>query len=151
MPGKSGTIARIALVLALSLVLATGAARYLKADVGTLASDVLPEKAQLAYEPYEVDSLPAWFEESLFSSAEASELYASESDGVYGLIMNAPVVDVFSSICKSMEDRGWLRVESGLDYCSTFLRESGAPSWALVSCTPVGNATSVVVSAKGGV
>lgn len=105
---------------------------------------------RLARNAYEVESMPIWFEDELFSVAGATELYANEDESVFGLTMGGPAEEAFSSICADMEERGWLQVESGMAYCATFLREEGEPTWVLVGCTPVGDAVSIVVGTDGG-
>lgn len=124
----------------------------LLAGCSSEAKDTLIEIASdhpLSHEAYRTASLPSWFAEELFNEAQATEIYANEEGTVFGINASKSPTAAFDEICSSMENKGWLRVESGMPHCSTFIREEGDPSWALVSCTNVGGSTCIVVCVKG--
>ncbi|MBR5260385.1 MAG: hypothetical protein IKV48_07980 [Eggerthellaceae bacterium] len=108
----------------------------------------LADKPLLSYETYQTSSLPLWFSEELFDESQATELYANEDETIFGLNVDKSPAASFNEICTSMESKGWVRIESGMEHCATFIREQGDPSWALVSCTNTGSGTSIVVCAK---
>lgn len=150
MDKESCLICRVALVVVLVLILAIGLSRLGDGSVSSGVIDIVGVGEELAYGAYEVESFPPWFEDLLFPASDAAEMYASEKDGLFGMTLPGSVDDVFPFVRSCMEDRGWLCVESGLEGCATFLRETGDPSWALISCAPVGDEVSVVVNVKGG-
>lgn len=139
---KSSHSTRAVLACSIGLIL-LGSLTGCSPDTSNLPID-LPNEHLLSHETYRIASLPTWFAEELFDETQAEDMYANETETVFGLNVSKNPTAVFRDICTSMESKGWIRIESGINHCSTFIRETGSPSWALVSCTSVGNSTCIV-------
>ncbi len=70
----------------------------------------------------------------------------SNSDGsVIGFTSSSPPKKAFDEVGRSMVERGWTAVPSGVEACGSFVKSEGALKWAYVSCSRVGSETSIVV------
>ena len=134
---------------ALSLVLIAGALFPGCSQEGVREAISIAGNQALSYEAYEIESLPAWFAEDFFDGSWSGKTYANESETVFGLTSTSDPETVFRDICASMSARNWARVESSIEHCASFVRERGSPAWALISCSQIGDETSVVICTEG--
>ena len=131
------------------LVMTTGLLFSGCAQEGVHEAVSIMSKQDLSYEAYEVDSLPTWFTEEFFDDSYSEKIFANESETVFGLISPNDPETVFQEICASMLEHDWSRIESGIEHCASFVRERGSPAWALISCSQIGNETSIVICTEG--
>lgn len=89
-------------------------------------------------------SLPKGFEESLFELPEHSELFVDAQAGLVGYFVDEQCDRAFAEVDEALRSAGWQRVESGVSYAASFVKEGSA---VFISCTEVGGGTSVVVQA----
>lgn len=80
---------------------------------------------------------------------EGVDAKVSDRGSVVGYCVDGDPEAVGDSVRDELSSRGWTAVESGADTLRTYVKGSGRYRWASVSCTGVGDATSVVVVAKG--
>lgn len=121
LPGTGESVSRS------EILSAEGAVRVVESKTSAFAADV-----------------PSWFETELFS-VDAAECFAGADETVWGFIVGGGSAACFADVCSQMEERGWSRVESGLEDCVSFVREEGEARWALVSCSSAGGSTTIVV------
>lgn len=88
------------------------------------------------------DAVPMWFQRELGLPAEARDVRASGTTVSY--VVDAESAWAFERVKALLAARGWTCVPLGGIEGATFLKEAGACTWALVTCTQVGSATNVV-------
>lgn len=71
------------------------------------------------------------------------------SGPIVGYVVDGSAADAFDRLCVLMESRGWNSVPIGEANGATFMKGSGTLTWALVTCTQVGDATTVVFRLRG--
>lgn len=86
--------------------------------------------------------VPTWFQEEVGMPSGARDVRVDGS--VVGYVVDEDEEQALENLSVRMEAKGWTRVPLGGVTGATFLRESGAFTWMLVTCTQVGSATSVV-------
>lgn len=91
----------------------------------------------------ETNGPPEWLENEGCLLPGARDVRLSGS--VAGYVVDKRESDAFAEITAHMEAKGWTSVPLGGVSGATFVRESDAGAWMLVTCTQVGTATSVVV------
>lgn len=89
------------------------------------------------------DSVPDEYAEEIGFMAGARDVRASGS--VVGFVVDGACDDAYEKLCAHMELKGWAAVPISAMTGATFVKESGRYTWALATCTQVGNATSVVL------
>ena len=109
-----------------------------------LASLERVEKAAIAEEATVSDA----FREEVGFLPNAQEVRASSDGSVVGYAVSGESASVSASIVEHMESRGWTSVPLGEVDGATFVKADGACTWALVTCTQIGDSTSVVVRCK---
>lgn len=89
----------------------------------------------------------AWFLEEIGFLPNARDVRWSGS--VAGYVVDDESAAVFGQLRLHMQRRGWRCVPLGDVDGATFLKGFGQCSWALATCTQVGEATSVVIRLNG--
>ena len=108
--------------------------------------------AQQAAQAEGGESLPQWFDEELFSLDGCDAVRVAADGAVVGFETDVEAVQALDGIAARLADKGWTRVDSGVEGNAAFVKGGGTCRWAWVSCIGVGGATSVVVqcAADGG-
>lgn len=88
--------------------------------------------------------LPVFFQEEIGLMKGAHDVRSNEGGSVVGYLVDGSEDGIFASLRAHMLQRGWSEVSLGSSGGATFVKEDGACTWALVTCTQVGQATSVV-------
>ena len=88
--------------------------------------------------------LPGYFEREIGVLESARDVRVSGDGRIVSYIMDCPVAQALSFVGKQMASKGWTEVSLGSVSGATFVKKGGDCQWALVSCTQVGSATSVV-------
>lgn len=86
----------------------------------------------------------AFFDEVGFL-AGAQDVRVSSTGDVVGYVVDEDCEEAFDRLCVHMEALGWTAIPLGAIEGATFVKSSGAITWALVTCTHAGDGTSVVV------
>lgn len=110
-----------------------------RADAG-LSSDA-GERVRASEEP----GVPLGFEEEVLTLEGRSEVMAAADGTVVGFVEDGASSEVFGDIESELGERGWAKVDSGVEGFASFFKSGGKFTWAFVSCVPVGGATSVVI------
>lgn len=76
---------------------------------------------------------------------DAHELRATSDGAVVGYVLSADASTAFSRADAAMRQAGWTGYALGGIAGATYRKADGALHWALLSCTQVGDATSVVI------
>lgn len=88
------------------------------------------------------EALPEWYESEIGILPGARDIRVSGP--VVGYIVEGDCEAALDDAAALMESRGWTCVSMGDVNGATFVKKSGTCSWALVTCTQAGHATSVV-------
>lgn len=88
---------------------------------------------------------PDGFEDEVLSLHGKEDTRVDERARVVGFTMAGVSEEMFQAVSCELEALGWIRVESGLPNCGTFVKEEGSYRWLFVSCVQAGESTSVVV------
>lgn len=99
----------------------------------------------LAGEAVGREAVPPWFEQELFSLDGVGDIRVSGAGDVVGFVVSSDGEEPLNRFRSALQQDGWVESRTGVEGCSVFVKEEGACRWAMVSCVPVGNATSVVV------
>ena len=122
------------------------------ADEG-LAAGVLiePGDAQTSLERIEAVAaaddadVPEAFADEIGFLPDARDIRVSSGGEVVGYVVPGSAESVFAQIAERMKANGWTEVPLGEEVeGATFVKSSGACTWALITCTQVGEDTSVV-------
>lgn len=89
--------------------------------------------------------VPAWFAEELFALSDMREVMANDAWTVVGFTLTGSAEQAFDEVSSRLAEKGWQGLESGVSGITTFFKEGGAVQWVMVSCTQVGEETSVVL------
>lgn len=90
------------------------------------------------------NDLPEGFDDEIALSGD-SNLAVSSDGRTIGFTMDVSVSDAMDSIRTSLEEKGWTYVPSNHDSVATFVKEEGLYRWLAVTCTAVGDSSSVVL------
>lgn len=88
--------------------------------------------------------LPAYFEEEIGLLDGARDVRADDTGRVVGFLVDITSHEAFGCVRENMAKAGWSEISLGDAEGATFVKEGGACTWALVTCTQVGSATAVV-------
>lgn len=88
--------------------------------------------------------LPGYFEAELGLIEGARDVRVNDGGNTVGYVVDRAPSDAIDTISDLMKQKGWLHVSLGNDGGATFVKRDGVCTWALVTCTEVGDATSVV-------
>ena len=99
----------------------------------------------LAGEATGLEAVPPWFAQELFSLDGMRDIRVSGAGDVIGFVASLDGEDLLARFRTVLQRGGWMESGTGIDGCSVFAKEEGICRWAMVSCVPVGSATSVVV------
>lgn len=88
--------------------------------------------------------LPPWFEEEVGLPPDCRDVRADPCAGVMGCVVDGSSDRVFAGVRQGMQDAGWRVVPIGGVDGATFVKEEGRCRWVMVTCTQVGEATSIV-------
>ena len=129
--------------------LAGGSARTrmaLRADevISASSADEAIERLERVASQGEAEA-PEWFLAEVGLLPDARDVRVDDSGQVVGYVVDCRVDETLDSLNTLMESRGWTAVPLGQVDGFTFIRQSGSCTWALVTCTQVGAATSVVI------
>lgn len=92
--------------------------------------------------------LPAAFSEEVISPREQDAVAVSDGEAVVGIMRPGVATEVFDEVAAELADNGWVRVESGQERASTFLKEGGRYTWLVVSCVEVDGLVGVTICAS---
>ena len=93
----------------------------------------------------EAPEVPAAFASEIGFLDGARDVRVSDGGAVVGYVMEGDAREVLEQLNRHMEAAGWAGVALGDRWGATYVKNEGACTWALASCTQVGAATSVVV------
>ena len=88
--------------------------------------------------------VPEAFADEVGFLPDARDMRVSGGGDVVGYVVPGDSGEVLAQISERMGAAGWTEVPLGEVEGATFVKSSGACTWALVTCTQVGNDTSVV-------
>lgn len=91
---------------------------------------------------------PTWFEEEIGVLPGAYDVRASGP--VVGYSVQQECDEAVRLLKTHMINHGWTCVSLGSVEGATFVKDSGACTWALATCTQVGSTTSVVIRCNAG-
>lgn len=88
--------------------------------------------------------LPEYFEREIGMPAGARAARASEDELVVGYLLDGDAGSALETVKDHMGRRGWSEVPLGDVSGATFVKQGGACSWTLATCTQSGDETCVV-------
>ena len=88
---------------------------------------------------------PEAFSREIGFLRSAKDIRFDESRMVVGYAVEGGAQEVLSDLTAHMESRGWTTVTLGGVDGATFVKPSGAYTWALATCTQIGESTSIVM------
>lgn len=88
---------------------------------------------------------PAAFMEEIGLPVGARDVRTQGDGTLVGYVVDADRDVVADDLAALMKARGWTRVSLGEEGAATYVKSKGRCTWALATCTQVGDATSVVV------
>lgn len=102
--------------------------------------DRLEDKAN-----YTEREVPGYFEEEIGLLPESRDVHIDSTESIVGYVVDGEEQAVLEQLSCQMRETGWNEVSLGGVDGATFIKSSGRCTWALVSCTQVGSAVSVVM------
>ena len=144
---RRALVASAAIVVAIAAVVGIDriAQRARPSVVSEAAASIAGELDARAYAAESGDSSLAEFEQEVLSLFGREDLRAFDEGGLVGFVVEGDAEEAFASLRSELEDLGWTAVSSGSATAGSFVKGGGRYRWAFVSCTGVGDATSVVV------
>ena len=115
-----------------------------RAIIGAKGADEALEQIERAGEPAG-RAVPRVFSDEIGMLPGARDVRVNEDGSVIGYLVEEDARTVFDAVSAAMEARGWSSVALGEEGAATFVKSGGHCTWALVTCTQTGAATSVVV------
>ncbi|MDO4290911.1 MAG: hypothetical protein Q4C41_06760 [Eggerthellaceae bacterium] len=91
---------------------------------------------------------PSWFVDEVLSLEGACGVMALDDWSVVGFSTEETADEALARRTQEMQGKGWFGYESGIEGVVTFTKGEGACTWAMLSCTQVGDETSVVVRVR---
>ena len=88
-------------------------------------------------------SVPAWFQREIGFLPGARDVRA-DGASVVGYLVDVTCDDALAALNAHMKALGWTAIPLGDIAGATFMKQSGACTWALATCTQVGASTSIV-------
>ena len=88
--------------------------------------------------------VPAAFSEEIGFLPGASDIRVGGDGSVVGYTVSLSSSIAYEQVVAHMEARGWTTAALGDMQGATFVKQSGACTWALATCTQVGSSTSIV-------
>ncbi len=113
-------------------------------DAGMMADGSAQEalsRFEKAAEPS--SAVPDWFQAEVGALPGARDVRVAGN--VTGYVVDEEESCALEALLAHMAARGWTAVPLGGVSGATFLKESGSCTWALATCTQVGNATCIVI------
>lgn len=98
----------------------------------------------LAGEETGPEAVPSWFAQELFPLDGAQDVRVSAEGDVVGFVVPSGEEASMARFREELQQVGWTESETGIEGCSVFMKGEGVCRWAMISCIPVGDATSVV-------
>lgn len=89
--------------------------------------------------------VPEGFEEETVGLAGKSQVRVAAGGSVIGFVEEGDADELFSSLSRELQDKGWREVDSGLGGCGSFVKGSGRFTWLFVSCVQSGDDVSAVI------
>ena len=99
----------------------------------------------LAGEATGLEAVPQWFAQELFPLDGMRDIRVSAGGGVVGFVVSSDEEAALDRFRAKLQQGGWVESGTGVEGCSVFMKGGGTCRWAMISCIPVGDATSVVV------
>ena len=90
------------------------------------------------------DELPQGFAEEAGLPEGAHDVRVGPGGNVIGCLVDGGEEDAMGAVEAKLRDGGWTEVPLGAVGGATFVKDGGACNWVLVTCTQVGDETSVV-------
>ncbi len=90
------------------------------------------------------EAVPSWFAQELFPLDGARDVRVSAEGSVVGFVVPSGEESSMARFREELQQVGWTEAETGIEGCSVFVKGEGTCRWAMISCIPVGDATSVV-------
>lgn len=91
------------------------------------------------------EPVPEWFQAEVGLLPNARDVRTGSAGRVVGYVVDCDVDEALACLEAHMGALGWTGVPLGQGDGFTFVKSSGSCTWALVTCTQVGSATSVVL------
>ena len=91
------------------------------------------------------EELPDWFQAEVGLLPDARDVRVGNAGQVVGYVVDCDLDQALSSFEEHMESLGWKGVPLGQADGFTFIKSSGTCTWALVTCTQIASATSIVI------
>ncbi len=98
----------------------------------------------LAGEGTGLEAVPSWFAQELFPLDGTQDVRVSAEGDVVGFVVPSGEEASMARFREALCQGGWTESETGIEGCSVFMKGEGICRWAMISCIPVGDATSVV-------
>lgn len=92
--------------------------------------------------------LPVDFESEVLSLESFSEIHISENGAVIGFFSPKNLSETKMLCSDLLKERGWVEMTSGQEGISSYVKEGGGYSWALLSCSSMGKGTAVVLQVE---
>lgn len=89
-------------------------------------------------------TLPSAFAAEIGIPSDARDIRVDSTGAIVGYVVDVPADEANAAVSARMKERGWNEVALGAVEGSTYMKNSGSCTWALVTCTQVGEATNVV-------
>ena len=89
--------------------------------------------------------LPETFSREIGTLPDARDLRANAEGTVVGYLVDGSEDDALERVIADLEGKGWTSVPLGGVCGATFVKDSGACTWAVATCAEVGDSTSVVI------
>lgn len=88
-------------------------------------------------------SVPGYFDDEI-GLPDGCRDVRTDGESVVGCVVDDEASETMRAIDEHMRNEGWSSVPLGETEGATYVKEGGACQWTLVTCTQVGNASSVV-------
>ncbi len=109
------------------------------------ADDLLEDLCEIGFVPLEKSMVPDWFVDEIMPLREGVDGVATSNWSIVGLFEDGCISEVLDGFSETFAEKGWRGYESGMDGAATYVKEEGLCSWMMMTCTEVGDMTSVVL------
>lgn len=129
--------------------LAGGGFAYVEALIESASSGSDVDLAGLGVqEVRDAREIPDWFVGEVLSLEGTRSVMALDDWSVVGFSTEETADEALARRTQEMQEKGWFGYESGVEGVVTFTKGEGTCTWAMLSCTQVGDETSVVVRVR---
>lgn len=116
---------------------ASGTIQYALSDIETLTEEKLS--------PYRGE-VPAWFSSEVLEVNSYQDVLLANDGKLVSFTSSKDLSTLSQHLQDELEQHGWTVVESGVEQCWTFIKESGTVTWGCVQIASVPEGNAVVVS-----